>query len=77
MTGAANPNAFPACNEANVNGTMGMTLRDWFAGQFASEAAAREYGNDWGIHGKEFPVRVAAFAYHLADAMLAAREQGK
>lgn len=26
-----NPNAFPACNEANVNGTMGMTLRDWFA----------------------------------------------
>ena len=35
--------AFPACNEANNNNTMGMTLRDWFAGQ-ALPQAVEDYG---------------------------------
>lgn len=39
--------AFPACNEANVNGTMGMTLRDWFAG-LALPQAVLDYGEPSG-----------------------------
>lgn len=34
--------AFPACNEANVNGTMGMSLRDWFAGQALAQAVLED-----------------------------------
>ena len=33
--------AFPACDEANMNSTMGMTLRDYFAGQVISELLVR------------------------------------
>lgn len=66
-----NPNAFPACNEANVNNTMGMSLRDWFAGQalcgILSGPASRQSVpmSEW------FDAPEAA--YKLADAMLAER----
>lgn len=58
--------AFPACNEANNNGTMGMTLRDWFAGQ---ALRAR-----WGSGDPMTPSDAAFVAYEFADAMLAARK---
>lgn len=67
-----NPNAFPACNEANVNGTMGMTLRDWFAGQVLARAYA-----DGGRYRTEGWQQVAEHSYAMADAMLAERERGK
>ena len=55
--------AYPACNEANVNGTMGMSLRDWFAGQ----ALAGGWANNTKL--------MAERAYQLADAMLEARSK--
>ena len=45
----------------------GMTLRDWFAGQAVSEYAK------YGLNGHAPADLVAAAAYELADAMLAAR----
>lgn len=46
---------------------IGMSLRDWFAGQAISGAVANEdYANQ--------PKIYARAAYKLADAMLAARE---
>ena len=78
-----NPNAFPACNEANVNGTMGMTLRDWFAGQFLSRGSASDMEpldvgssadrSDWDAAYAAYWGDVARVAYIAADAMLAAR----
>lgn len=67
-----NPSAFPACNEANVNGTMGMTLRDWFAGQ-ALAAVIRQCATDTGVRKDGPEVHFARKAYALADAMLAER----
>ena len=47
----------------------GLSLRDWFAGQVISEWCGKS------INGRqEEPVQdVARYAYHIADAMLAAR----
>lgn len=59
--------AFPACNEANMNQTMGMTLRDWFAGQ-ALGALASDIWNE------EDAKKLPTAAYLIADAMLKARE---
>ncbi len=70
--------AFPACNEAIVHGTMGMSLRDWFAGQALSGIMGLNY--DWFTSGTETGSRTheaAYFAYSLADAMLAARATGE
>lgn len=64
-----NPNAFPACNEAAVNETMGMTLRDYFAGQALAGIIS--------IASAGFsltPEDEARWAYERADAMLKARE---
>ena len=66
--------AFPACNEANLDGTMGMTLRDWFAGQALTGIVGVNY--DWFTSRTETGSRTheaAAFAYSLADALLAAK----
>ena len=63
--------AFPACNEANVNGTMGMSLRDWFAGQALAGIMASGLPND--VESPE----LSRAAYLVADAMLAARSNGK
>lgn len=72
MSAPQNPNAFPACNEANVNGTMGMTLRDWFAGQ-ALIGVGQEYLHRNGFHGDTLFQNLATHSYRIADAMLAAR----
>lgn len=73
MTKSDGGAAFPACNEANVNGTMGMSLRDWFAGQIvghviqATKSDTREEGE---THEQMFARR----AYAIADALLTARD---
>ena len=64
--------AFPACNEANVNGTMGMTLRDWFAGQ-ALVGCIMDRAS-WGVNHSDKAENFARYAYDIADAMLAVRE---
>jgi hypothetical protein len=46
--------------------SMGLTMRDWFAGQ----ALANPYTTDH----EHFPDKVAEWAYQVADAMLAARD---
>lgn len=72
-----NPPAFPACNEANVNGTMGMTLRDWFAGQaLAPTLTAMANGQHSVQPGKTVFESAAIDSYAVADTMLRARQQG-
>ena len=72
-----NPEAFPACNEANNNGTMGMTLRDYFAA--AADVAAYSplktlevrLGRPPAI--EELAKYISAIRLLEADAMLAER----
>ena len=59
--------AFPYENEANMNGTIGMTLRDYFAAKalqgLLTQAAAMRHDSP--------PCDLAArVAYQYADAML-------
>lgn len=56
--------AFPT-----VNGRLGMTLRDWFAGQ--ALAALPHIGCGADLNAQE----IALASYQLADAMLAARQK--
>ena len=62
--------AFPACSEANVNETMGMSLLDYFAGQALSSFAldrtqiCRETADD-----------IAFMAYRIAHAMLSYKQK--
>ena len=62
--------AFPGARETNGNGdvlwhgSLGMTLRDWFAGQ---AMAALICGGAAGLP----PDEVAKWAYETADAMIA------
>ena len=63
--------AFPACDEANMNGTMGMTLRDYFAGQWICgnfDCSGFRDGSAYNLAAK--------MAYRFADAMIAEREKG-
>ena len=46
--------------------SLGMTLRDYFAAKALSNAYTQHHGN---------PDKVAEWAYEVADAMLAAREE--
>ncbi len=55
-----NPPAFPVMPGVPANGRIGMTLRDWFAGQALAGLLARG------------PAK-AELAYTYADAMLKAR----
>ena len=69
MSAPENPQAFPfAAEYGHPAACGGMTLRDWFAGQYLA-----------GIHagGATFASRemVAEEAFGVADAMLASREQ--
>jgi len=48
---------------------QGMTLRDWFAGQALAGLLAHSSGED--------PHKSPGMAWHLADAMLKARETGE
>jgi hypothetical protein len=64
-----NEPAFPRNYDAN--GHNGMTIRDWFAGQALTGLAASIRGPgcaDWDYYGNG--------AYRIADAMIAAREEG-
>lgn len=71
------PNAFPACNEANVNGTMGMTLRDHFAGEALQGWLASYDGqSDHPCEkGDYIAANIARWSYQIADAMLAERSR--
>jgi hypothetical protein len=60
--------AFPTTFSAR---TDGMSLRDYFAGQALITAAM--HSEQWGTSNNA--EMIAAFAYRLADAMLAAREK--
>lgn len=63
--------AFPLINrdyQEAYGGAPGMSLRDWFAGQALSNQYAQHEGD---CH------KVAEWAFHIADAMLAAREVTK
>lgn len=62
--------AFPECNEANVNGAMGMTLRDYFAAKALCGISGDEDATNTMSHNK-----MAEWAYRQADAMLEARKQ--
>ena len=72
MTDKTTP-AFPnpaLANEAwsAFDGAEGMSIRDWFAGQFlAGCAAAPDMSNDSNV--------VASAAYNYADAMMEARKK--
>ncbi len=82
MSAAHTPSAFPV-NSANLGGPgaypadPGMDLRDWFAGQ-ALPAVIRICVNDTlASSGQTYERYCADQAYEMADAMLAARGQGK
>ena len=63
--GAAFPRPVSFSEEGGTHrGTLGMTLRDYFAGQ-----ALAGIDNDFSAQGR------AIWAYECADAMLAARER--
>jgi hypothetical protein len=66
--------AFPHVNFAGQRIT-GMTLRDYFAGQALQGLCARTDGKgfDFASFPKD-PMRVALWAYDIADAMLEARK---
>lgn len=74
---AENPNAFPASWEVE-NGygqrfaevQLGMTLRDWFAGQALAGSWPAPINNNFTT-----PAAAARAAYKIADAMLAEREK--
>jgi hypothetical protein len=56
----------------------GMTLRDWFAGQAMPTAMQREAtdAEGYSLPLAEWPAWRAAYAYRMADAMLAERAKG-
>jgi len=62
-----NPRAFPV----PIRGQLGMTLRDYFAGEAMVGMLSNGQGPDahWGHDFRQ----VAGFAYEVADAMLEAR----
>ena len=64
--GVQNPPAFPTFNEYEAEHVGGMTLRDWFAGQWLAGCLA---GNAVFRDAEG----VAEEAWGIADAMLAAR----
>ena len=76
-SGAAFPNSI-----GPMSGRAGMTLRDWFAGQFLAGAAVgndpldRKDGESLEAARARYWGGVAAVAYSAADAMIAAREGG-
>lgn len=84
-----NPPAFPLADHYSYDGLLlsegsqGMTLRDWFAGQALAGLCGNSGGpyqansmTGWAIVNCH-PGDVAGEAYRLADAMLAQREAGQ
>ena len=76
MSGPNNPLAFPNTGNSTwgMSPEVGMTLRDWFAGQALTSIAWMHSNGDHEIGGS---IDVADMAYSLADAMLTARTQSK
>lgn len=72
-----NPPAFPRTGDGFGNpkyDTPGMSLRDYFAGQFI---VGHGYVVESGELTREAQARLAKEAYQVADAMLRAREELK
>lgn len=65
--GPAFPRTVQRWNDSLDHSVQGMSLRDWFAGQVLTSAAAIPFGS------ADCEYRAKA-AYQMADAMLAARE---
>lgn len=63
--------AFPKPNCDELHAELGMSLRDWFAGQTLAGMIAE---NEWYTQST---TTVAMRAYQLADAMIAARKLEK
>lgn len=69
------PYAFPCPAEAGVhNGTDGMSLRDWFAGQVLPALLQDGVRGDLMKHD-DWPDGLAHDAYRIANAMLRRREK--
>ncbi len=78
-----NPFAFPRADERDAmgcgitEGSNGMTLRDWFAGQaLPAVIAATSAGQHNPSKGASTVEGFCLDAYEIADAMLAARING-
>jgi hypothetical protein len=69
--------AFPACNEANNNDTMGMTLRDYFAAKaMIGIMTNQDTIKLFDVTGKQrCDEWVADQSYQFADAMIAERNK--
>ncbi len=70
--------AFPSEGVVTNDGILydGMTLRDYFAAKAMQGLCAREDGKGFDfLTFPNDPMRVAHWAYDVADAMLKAREQ--
>ena len=64
--------AFPLAEPGNcVSASEGMSLRDYFAAKAMQGLIAQSCGTAFG----SVPINGAQYAYQMADAMLAAREQ--
>ena len=64
--------AFPLAEPGNcVSASEGMSLRDYFAAKAMQGLIAQSCGTALGSD----PIHGAQYAYQMADAMLAAREQ--
>jgi hypothetical protein len=75
MSAPANPAAFPANMIPEYQeGSPGMTLRDWFAGQALPAVCADNEVLEMSQQpGRRWTETVAGVSYDLADAMLAER----
>jgi len=65
--------AFPAGHEAIVRGTMGMSIRDYFAGQAMSQGMAVLVSSSHNLNATQIN-QLARTAYLASDAMLKARQ---
>jgi len=73
--GPALPRAPFDVNDYVGDGSEGMTLRDWFAGESLDIASTLEHAHPTGSEGQPTYAGIATRAYYMADAMLAARKQ--
>ena len=66
--------AFPKVPDDIRNGSSGMILRDWFAGQVLGAVLQGFIGGAFSVGKDDPPGTIAHRSYEIADAMLAARE---